>query len=80
MTNISFAQDISDKTVKPDNQLETSQTLLVSNDLEKSVVSIDPSKEIQLEKSGCCSWHGGVAGCDEGTGRIRCRDGSLSPS
>lgn len=32
-----------------------------------------------IEKtSGCCSWHGGVAGCVGG--RDQCRDGSLSPS
>ena len=29
---------------------------------------------------GCCSWHGGVAGCDPSSGRQICRDGSLSPS
>ena len=28
---------------------------------------------------GCCSWHGGVAGCDS-SGRTICADGSLSPS
>lgn len=29
---------------------------------------------------GCCSWHGGVAGCDENSGRIICNDGTASPS
>lgn len=29
-------------------------------------------------KSGCCSWHGGVAGCRNG--RQVCRDGTLSPT
>ncbi len=29
-------------------------------------------------KSGCCSWHGGVAGCSGG--RQVCNDGTLSPS
>ncbi len=29
---------------------------------------------------GCCSWHGGVAGCDSATGKYRCVDGTLSPS
>lgn len=31
-------------------------------------------------KSGCCSHHGGVAGCDSNTGYQLCRDGSDSPS
>lgn len=30
-------------------------------------------------QSGCCSWHGGVAGCSSG-GRQICNDGTLSPS
>lgn len=32
------------------------------------------------ERSGCCSWHGGVCGCDETSGRQICCDGTLSPS
>ena len=35
---------------------------------------------IMVQRRGCCSWHGGVAGCDENSGRLRCNDGSLSPS
>lgn len=31
-------------------------------------------------RSGCCSWHGGVCGCDYSTDRIVCCDGTLSPS
>lgn len=31
-----------------------------------------------VERSGCCSWHGGVCGCD--SGRAVCCDGMLSPS
>ena len=30
--------------------------------------------------SGCCSWHGGVCGCDTSIGREICCDGSYSPS
>ena len=29
---------------------------------------------------GCCSTHGGVAGCDQETNKLRCADGALSPS
>lgn len=35
---------------------------------------------IMIQRRGCCSWHGGVAGCDENSGRLRCNDGTLSPS
>lgn len=31
-------------------------------------------------RRGCCSWHGGVCGCDETTGRVICCDGTLSPT
>jgi hypothetical protein len=31
-------------------------------------------------RSGCCSHHGGVAGCDTATGHAACNDGSDSPS
>ena len=31
-----------------------------------------------VERSGCCSWHGGVSGCSDG--RVVCSDGTLSPS
>lgn len=31
-------------------------------------------------KTGCCSKHGGVAGCDKTTGYQLCKDGTNSPS
>jgi len=34
--------------------------------------------DLQLVKRGCCSWHGGVCGCEGG--RVLCCDGTLSPS
>jgi hypothetical protein len=33
---------------------------------------------LDVERSGCCSWHGGVCGC-AGV-RAQCCDGTLSPS
>lgn len=33
-----------------------------------------------IARRGCCSWHGGVCGCDEYRDRIICCDGTLSPS
>ncbi len=35
--------------------------------------------DVVYAKRGCCSHHGGVAGCSSG-GRTICRDGSYSPS
>lgn len=31
-------------------------------------------------RSGCCSNHGGVCGCDKAKQKLRCCDGRLSPS
>ncbi|MEW6110437.1 MAG: Ada metal-binding domain-containing protein [Nitrospirota bacterium] len=31
------------------------------------------------ERRGCCSWHGGVCGCNN-DGRVICCDGTLSPT
>ena len=33
-----------------------------------------------VERSGCCSHHGGVCGCNSYIGRLRCCDGTTSPS
>jgi hypothetical protein len=37
------------------------------------------SPELALCKSGCCSWHGGVASCGSG-GKYMCNDGTESPT
>ena len=37
------------------------------------------NKNIKVEQRGCCSWHGGVCGCNE-EGRVICCDGTLSPT
>lgn len=34
----------------------------------------------QEQRRGCCSWHGGVCGCDVYTGKQACCDGTLSPT
>jgi hypothetical protein len=34
------------------------------------------SESLELERRGCCSWHGGVCGCQGG--RVLCCDGTLS--
>ncbi len=42
------------------------------------LTSISP--ENVSARSGCCSWHGGVCGCDTSVGRQVCCDGTYSPS
>lgn len=36
--------------------------------------------QLAIARSGCCSWHGGVCGCDNSNGRQVCCDGTYSPS
>jgi hypothetical protein len=55
----------------------SSESGLCSN-YKDSLRAIFDSLEI-VERSGCCSWHGGVCGCSA-SGRTICCDGKLSPS
>jgi len=45
---------------------------------QREICTIDAKKYFQAERSGCCSWHGGVSGCMGG--RVVCNDGTYSPS
>ena len=38
----------------------------------------EDASQLQLAQRGCCSWHGGVCGCNGG--RAVCCDGKLSPT
>ncbi|HHT9146901.1 MAG: hypothetical protein Q7J31_15660 [Syntrophales bacterium] len=55
-------------------------SLLSSNTEESKNISTNEGVRwpIWMERSGCCSWHGGVCGCQNG--RALCCDGTLSPS
>ena len=33
-----------------------------------------------FNRQGCCSWHNGVCGCNSLYNRLKCCDGTLSPS
>jgi hypothetical protein len=47
----------------------------------KESLNVAQVREHDVEqRQGCCSWHGGVCGCDYSTGRAICCDGTLSPS
>ena len=72
ISTIAFGGSIDTKNVEKDVQIKQEQRT-------NPVCSKDDKKIFQMERSGCCSWHGGVAGCDY-SGRVVCNDGSLSPS
>ena len=44
------------------------------------VSSTVAQSDAALGRSGCCSHHGGVCGCDASAGMERCCDGTNSPS
>ena len=52
-----------------------SKNKIKNNDYRKILEIRD--KEL-IARSGCCSHHGGVCGC--ASGRVKCCDGTLSPS
>lgn len=62
---------------QPDNPQAVKQTQQAKIDESSIASSTDP--DLTPLQRGCCSWHGGVAGCDS-RGRVTCNDGSTSPS
>lgn len=61
-----------EKSLKPSQESQQSKC----DNNKDGLAEMDIKK--QLERSGCCSWHGGVCGCS--SGRVVCCDGKLSPS
>lgn len=46
----------------------------------KNINSANAYCLVDENRSGCCSRHGGVCGCNQKTHQQKCCDGSLSPS
>jgi hypothetical protein len=44
------------------------------------VTSVATQAVARRGNQGCCSWHGGVDGCDRDVGSLVCNDGTYSPS
>jgi hypothetical protein len=65
--NVAFAADLKDNLSVPSASQGADRYITLSG-LEKSTV----------DRSGCCSHHGGVCGCSGA--RQQCCDGALSPS
>ena len=73
--------------------INNSEPNVIATDSPIQKITMIPSDNIQgldkrntdndstdLARSGCCSWHGGVCGCDVVSNRIICCDGTLSPT
>lgn len=45
---------------------------------DKPPCASQPNDKAEVGQRGCCSWHGGACGCENG--RVKCCDGTLSPS
>jgi hypothetical protein len=56
------------------------RVLLAKLEVRPPIFTPIPRDTLEEARSGCCSHHGGVAGCDTATGHQQCRDGSDSPS
>ncbi len=65
--------------ISPDSSIQ--KITLVSDDINQCLDKAKLESETkELARRGCCSWHGGVCGCDEATDRIICCVGTLSPT
>ena len=65
-------------TIQPQPKLSQ---LLARLDTSERLYSPRPGESGIVEaRSGCCSHHGGVAGCDTATGHQECNDGTDSPT
>ena len=58
------------------HDFKTCESIITASDLPLEMVL--PDSKLEIARSGCCSWHGGV--CDCVLGRVVCCDGTISPS
>ena len=77
LSALAFAAD--DPQAEQQQPLPTVQEQCADIDQNAQLATLtDEARRAVLERSGCCSWHGGVCGC--GGNSARCCDGTLSPS
>ena len=60
-------------------QVDSSYTDPLQIDILENLHNEQCEEEL-LVRRGCCSWHGGVCGCDTARDRIICCDGTYSPT
>lgn len=82
IASVGIANDNSEDSSKGDKKIEALRFLDNPQDNKNKEICSDPDEALfpDLARSGCCSWHGGVCGCNQALDRIVCCDGSLSPS
>jgi len=84
-TAMAMDQNQSDSLEKSPSILENETSLNTPDKtgcsgLDNDAKTTNGDQKPNLAKRGCCSNHNGVCGCDEKTGRVRCCDGTISPS
>ena len=80
LCGIAFALGVNtDQPAKQTQSILSEPVISPANSIAKEVDNPQEDEQL-LARRGCCSHHGGVSGCDEASGMMRCRDGSLSPS
>ena len=62
----------------PDTAVQTPELSTIPQ--KENITTNDNTPSDKIERRGCCSHHGGVCGCDQASGKIKCCDGTLSPS
>lgn len=60
------------------NKLDSQNSKTLEKQQECNTLIAKDTTLKELQKSGCCSYHGGVCGCEGG--RAKCCDGTLSPT
>lgn len=74
LPTFSFAGDIEEYQKAKNVDTEAAYIPLLSlNTVENKNITTN-----EADRSGCCSWHGGVCGCSGS--RVLCCDGTLSPT
>ncbi|WP_373033334.1 hypothetical protein [Sulfurovum sp.] len=76
ITSMAFAASGTISTAIDQQDIQTKQELVNKQECDMLIAKNATAEELQ--RSGCCSHHGGVCGCSNG--RAACCDGSLSPS
>lgn len=76
ITSMAFSTSGNSITTIDIPDLQNKQELIKQQECDMLIATNATAEELQ--RSGCCSWHGGVCGCSNG--RAKCCDGSLSPS
>lgn len=78
--SISLVMLISCSNCKNNDKSFAAIQAITENIDEQNLNNINKKNQGLLVRRGCCSHHGGVYGCDQASGMMRCNDGTLSPT